>query len=142
MGSKPGRHVGVIDTGNATVDALIDGLLDEDDPRDTSEITYTFELSASLIVDPEYDILGEEAIQRHLAVFAEIAALSQLTFREVSPIDDPDFFFANRKEVSTAYVIDHLGGILHVYNPNRSDPVTGSYEDHLILHEVGHGLGL
>jgi len=132
----------VIDTGDATVDALIDGLLDEDNPRDTSEIKYTFELSSSLILDQEYDPLGEEMIQRHLSVFAEIAALTGLTFREVSPIDEPDFFFANRVDVSTAYVISHLGGILHVYNPERDDPQLGSYQDHLVLHEVGHGLGL
>lgn len=132
----------MIDTGDATLNALIAGLLDDPAKRDESELTYTFDLSEALILDPEYDVLNERSIERHLAVFAEAAALTGLAFREVSPIDEPDFYFAFREDVSTAYVIDHFGGTLHVYNPDRDDPVLGTYTDHLILHEFGHGLGL
>ncbi len=132
----------MIDTGDATVDALISGLLFDTAKSDKSEFTYTFALGDDLITDPEYDALNEASIQRHLAVFAEVAALTGLTFREVTPVELPDFYFAFREAVPTAYVVDYLGGTLHVYNPLRDDPILGSYTDHLILHEFGHGLGL
>ena len=132
----------MVDTGDTTLDALITGLLDDPAKRDESEFTYTFDLSEGTILDPEFDVLSDEMIQRHLALFAEVAALTGLVFREVSPIDSPDFYFAFREGVSTAYVTSHFDGTLHVYNPARDTPVLGTYTDHLILHELGHGLGL
>ncbi len=133
----------MIDIGESTLDQLIEGLVRGLAPFGATEITYTFELSSDLRADPAYSALNQASIDRHLEVFAHAAALTGLTFREVDPdVESADFYFTFLEGVPTAYVVAHLGGTLHVYNPDRDQPVLGSYTDHLILHEVGHGFGL
>ena len=133
----------MIDTGDRTVDALIAGLLLNASQADVSELRYAFDLTPDLVGDVGYGTLNQAARDRHLAVFAEVTALTGLTFTQVDPaFQDADLYFATVVGTKTAYVVPHYSGLLHVYNPGRDDPVLGSYEDHLILHELGHGLGL
>ena len=133
----------MIDTGDATLDAIVAGLLREVTEVDTTEITYTFELTAALDGDPEYSRFNQAMIDRHMAVFSHLSELSGATFREADLSDESaDYYFAFRENVSTAYVVEYEGGRLHVHNPDRDDPELGSYVDHLVLHELGHGFGL
>lgn len=133
----------MIDTGDRTVDALISGLVHDGEQRNAAEVTYTFALPPELVGEFGYSVLSQSMIDRHLAVFAEVTALTGVTFREVDPnVGDSDLYFAFIEGTQTAYVVDYGPGVLHVYNPDRPDPVLGTYEDHLILHELGHGLGL
>ncbi|MEL6570576.1 MAG: M10 family metallopeptidase C-terminal domain-containing protein [Pseudomonadota bacterium] len=133
----------MIDTGDANLDAIVDGLLHGQTDVESTEITYTFALPTSLAGVEGYSALNQASIDRHLAVFASVSTFTGATFREVDPIEEvPSFTFTFLEDVATAYVVDFEGSTLHVYNPERDQPELGSYTDHLILHEVGHALGL
>lgn len=132
----------MIDTGDPTVDALVVGLLHERTEVEKTDLTYTFDLSAALDNDPEYSRFNQAMIDRHLAVFTSVSSFTGATFTEAEPGADADLFFAFRLDTPTAYVVNYLDGILHVHDPSRDQPDLGSYVDHLVLHEFGHGLGL
>jgi Ca2+-binding RTX toxin-like protein len=133
----------VIDTGDALLDQLIDGLLMDSFYEMVDEITYTFGLTADFAVDEGWSMLNDAMIDRHLQIFAEVTAFTGLKFTEVDALkQDADLYFGFSEGTATAYVQDFNGGVLHVYNPDRNMPILGSYVDHLILHELGHGLGL
>jgi len=136
----------LIDTGDKTVDALVAGLLVGVDTSlfNQTELTYSFDLIPVLEGVTGYTPLNQASIDRHLEVFAEITALTGLEFRESDPnLGALDLYFTFRESTETAFVVElEDGGILHVYNPIRDTPILGSYTDHLILHELGHGLGL
>lgn len=142
-GEYAGKAVWVIDSGDATLDAIIEGLVRGLPSVGPTEITYTFDLTSELENDPEYSRLNQAMIDRHLAVFTSISNFSGATFREVDHTEEQsDFFFTFRENTPTAYVVEYAGGDLHVYDPTRDQPTLGSYVDHLILHELGHGMGL
>lgn len=133
----------MINTGDRTVDALIAGLLPTAAQRDVSDITFTFALPPGLVGESGHSVLDQAMIDRHRAVFDEVTALTGVPFREVDAASgNVDLYFAFVTDTLTAYVRAYERGMLHVYNPDRADPVLGSYEDHLVLHELGHGLGL
>jgi hypothetical protein len=142
-GYARGDRPAVIDTGDALLDQLIDGLLMDSFYESGNEITYTFELTADLTEDDGWSMLNQATIDRHLQVFAEVSAFTGLKFTEVNALkQDADLYFGFSEGTSTAFVQDFNGGVLHVYNPDRNMPILGGYVDHLILHELGHGLGL
>ncbi len=133
----------MIDTGDATLDAIVEGLLQGQTSVASTEITYRFGLPESLVAQPDYSALNQSMIDRHLAVFASVAAFTGATFRDVTDTaETPRFTFAFKEDVATAFVVDFEGSSLHVFNPDRDQPVPGTYTDHLVLHELGHGLGL
>lgn len=133
----------MIDTGDALLDAIIGGLVTDGGYAAGGEITYTFELTDDIAADSTNSALNAATINRHLDVFEDVAAYTGLRFTEVSAEDQSaDLYFSFRENTSTAYVYAYNGGIMHVFNPNRDTPVMGDYVDHLIIHELGHGLGL
>ena len=135
----------VIDTGDAAIDSMIDGLLMNSMYSSGTTLTYSFELSAELRADTgnSWVAMAPAMQARHLALFDQFTGLTGVTFTEVDPdAQTANFYFAQRQDVSSAYVSGHNGGILHVYDDDADNPVMGSYLDHLIVHELGHGLGL
>ena len=137
------RRPDVIDTGDPLLDELIDGLLMDSVYDAGGEITYTFDLTADIAFDDANSVLNQASIDRHLQVFADVTAYTGVTFTEVDALEqNADLYFSFRENTSTAYVYGYNGGVMHVYNPDRDTPIMGDYVDHLILHELGHGLGL
>jgi serralysin len=133
----------VIDTGDPLLDQLVGGLLMDDLHEIGDEITYTFGLTVDIGADTANSELNQATIDRHLDVFADVTAFTGLKFTEVDALEqDADLYFSFREGTLTAYVYNYNGGVMHVFNPNRDNPVLGGYVDHLILHEFGHGLGL
>lgn len=133
----------MINTGDRTVDTLIGGLLLGNTPLGVTEVTYSFQQSPVLVDVNGYSVLNQASIDRHLEVFDHVTALTGVNFvSEDVNETQVDLYFTFRESTGTAFVVEHLGGTLHVYNPERDTPVLGSYADHLILHELGHGLGL
>lgn len=133
----------VIDTGDALLDQLIDGLLMDSIYDAGGEITYTFDLTADIAADDANSVLNQATIDRHLQVFENVTNYTGVQFTEVDALEqDADLYFSFRENTSTAYVYGYNGGVMHVFNPDRDTPVMGGYVDHLILHELGHGLGL
>jgi serralysin len=131
------------DSDDALLDELIDGLLDEGTYDFGDEITYTFGLTTDIASDDANSMLNDATITRFLDVFDDVTAYTGLTFTEVNALDQSaDLYFSFRENTSTAYVYAYNGGMMHVFNPERDTPVMGGYVDHLILHELGHGLGL
>ena len=142
-GYERGDAPSVFDTGDPLLDQLVGGLLRDQVYVSGTQITYAFDLTTDIAADPFSSKLNQATIDRHLAVFAEITALTGVPFVEVDPLmQGANLYFSFREETDTAYVYDYNDGVMHVYNPDRNNPVLGGYTDHLILHEVGHGLGL
>lgn len=133
----------MINTGDALLDDIIGGLLNDDSTNVTDELTYTFDLTADIAANSANSVLNAATINRQLEVFDEVTDYTGLRFTEVNALEQSaDLYFSFRKNTSTAYVYAYNGGVMHVFNPDRDTPVMGGYVDHLILHEFGHGLGL
>ncbi len=132
-----------IATGDTTVDSLVDGLIMNNIYTSGTVLTYTFDLIAGLQADPNWSKLNAAAIERHLDMFDMFTNMTGVELVEVDPSkQNANLYFAFREGTATAYVTSLNGGVIHVYNPDRPDPVLGNYTDHLMLHEFGHGLGL
>ncbi|MGE3247570.1 MAG: M10 family metallopeptidase C-terminal domain-containing protein [Beijerinckiaceae bacterium] len=134
-----------IDTGDLEVDSLIDGLLMDSIYTSGTVITYTFDRSSALPTDDglNWQAINASMERRVREVLAQFTALTGVQCVEVDEIDqDANLFFASRDNVSTAYVTSHRGGIITVFNTNTTNPVPGTYADHLILHELGHAFAL
>lgn len=130
-------------THGSSLDDIITGLMMEEPYVTGNEITYSFDLPPDIARDGRNSKLNQVMIDRHLEVFDEVTRYTGVTFTEVDgSVEDSDFYFTFRERTETAYVYGYNDGVMHVHNPDRIAPVMGTYEDHLILHELGHGLGL
>ncbi|SEW09656.1 serralysin [Cognatiyoonia koreensis] len=133
----------IAQTGDAVVDDLINGLLMDYVYTDGTVLTYSFELPQTYRNDPDWSELSAEAEARHLEVFAYVTSLTGVQFEEVDPdVQTANLYFGNEVGTATAYASWSSSGVMHVYNPDRALGPPGSYADHLIIHELGHGLGL
>lgn len=131
-----------IDTGDAEVNVMVDGLLMDSAYTAGTVITYTFALSSTL--DNTWSEMDPEMVARareHLAHFTELTGIQTVEITDEAD-QDVNLYFGANASVSTAYVINHRGGILFAAKPTQTDPTPGTYSDHILLHELGHALGL
>jgi serralysin len=134
-----------ISTGDAEVDALLDGLLMESVYTSGTVLTYTFDLDRDLETDPlgwtPLNASMKARVQTHLQRLTELTGIQMVEVPDAAD-QQVNFYFAARTNVATAYVTLHNGGVLNAFNVATTNPVAGNYADHLILHEFGHALGL
>lgn len=130
------------DTGDAELDGLIDGLLMDSVYTDGEVLTYSFELSYEL-ADDAYGAISPDLEARYRDLLAELTELTGVRTVEVDQdYQDVNLYFASRDADITAYVTNHRGGVMHVHRDDHTEATPGGYVDHLILHEMGHALGL